>query len=250
MKIIPKSHGTVVAYLALIVALGGTAQAVTTGVFSLGKSNSETKPTTISNTSSGHALNLAAKAGTPLSLSAPAGTAPLAVSNSVQIPKLNASLLGGLSAAAFQARLNSSCTTGIASVDATGTPTCAATFSSDVVFSTVGPATFVVPAGVKSVVADLYGGGGGGPYYCASAYAGHIWGGGQGGQVEVLLPVTPGDTLTLNVGGGGVHGFQFAAGTPGGASTVAVGGNLVAVANGGLGGLDDATGSTGGDGGT
>src|SRR5437879_2553779 len=42
------SHGTVVAYVALFVALGGTAVAATGGNFILGKSNSASTPTALS----------------------------------------------------------------------------------------------------------------------------------------------------------------------------------------------------------
>jgi hypothetical protein len=249
MKFLPKSHGTVVAYLALLVALGGTAQAVAPLVAQLGKSNVEKSTTTITNTGSGRVLNLVAKKGSPLGLAAPVGTPAFSVSNTTQIPKLNASLLNGLASTAFQAKLRGNCTYGIASADATGAATCAALPVSTMVFSSAGSSSITIPEGVKSVVADLWGGGGGGDFFCASAYAGHIYGGGQGGRVEVAIAVTPGQSLGVNVGAPGYGGFTGFAGQVGGDTTVTLAGGLVATANGGAGGNDDVSGSTGGEGG-
>ena len=56
------SHATVVAYVALFVALGGTAAAATGGVFVLGRANYESTPASLSTLS-----------GSPLVLNAPAG---------------------------------------------------------------------------------------------------------------------------------------------------------------------------------
>jgi hypothetical protein len=56
----------------------------------LGRSNSATSQSTLTNS-----------AGTALSLNSKAGTPTLTVGNSVQVPNLNASLLGGKAAAAF-----------------------------------------------------------------------------------------------------------------------------------------------------
>jgi hypothetical protein len=250
MKFLPKSHATVVAYLALLVALGGTAQAVAPLVAQLGKSNVEKSTTTLTNTGSGRALNLVAKSGSPLGLAAPVGTPAFSVSNTTQIPKLNASLLDGLNSSAFQAKLSGTCTYGIASVDAAGAATCAALPASAMVFSAAGGSSITIPEGVKSVIADLWGAGGGGDFFCASSYAGHIYGGGQGGRVEVAIPVTAGQTLAVNVGAPGYGGFNGFAGQGGGDTTVTLAGTLVATATGGAGGNDDVSGFTGGEGGT
>jgi hypothetical protein len=75
---------------ALFIALSGTAYAATGGNFILGKSNTATSVSSLTNS-----------AGTALSLSSKAGTPPLTVNNSAQVPKLNASLLGGNAASAF-----------------------------------------------------------------------------------------------------------------------------------------------------
>jgi hypothetical protein len=72
-----------------VLLAGGTAAgAATGGNFILGKANSETTQATLTNTK-----------GTPLKLAAPAGTAPLKVSNSTQVAGLNAQYLGGMTAA-------------------------------------------------------------------------------------------------------------------------------------------------------
>jgi len=81
------SHATVVAYLALFVALGGTAAAATGGTFVLGRSNYESGGASLSTLS-----------GSPLTLNAPTGKAPLAVNQRVQINNLNAQYVGGRTA--------------------------------------------------------------------------------------------------------------------------------------------------------
>ena len=69
---------------------GGTAYAANGGSFLLGRSNTATTATTLTNT-----------AGTPLSLKAPTGYPPLAVSSSKTVPSLSADLLDGLTSASF-----------------------------------------------------------------------------------------------------------------------------------------------------
>lgn len=86
-------HATVVAYVALFAALGGTAYAATGGNFILGHSNKANQTTSLKNTGSGPALKLTTGSG---------ATAPLAVSNGTKIAKLNADQVDGLSAGAFQ----------------------------------------------------------------------------------------------------------------------------------------------------
>ncbi|MBV8911046.1 MAG: hypothetical protein JOZ89_09820, partial [Gammaproteobacteria bacterium] len=80
----------VVATAALFIALSGVAYATTGGTFILGKSNTATSLSSLSN-SKGTALSLTSKPGTPA----------LNVSNGVQVPNLNASMLGGTPAAGF-----------------------------------------------------------------------------------------------------------------------------------------------------
>lgn len=84
------SPAIVIATAALFVALSGTAYAATGGTFILGKSNTETSVSALSNS-----------AGTALSLTSKTGTPPLTVSSTSQVPKLNASLLGGLPGSSF-----------------------------------------------------------------------------------------------------------------------------------------------------
>jgi hypothetical protein len=84
------SPATVISIVALFIALSGTAYAATGGNLLLGKANSASAPSSLTNT-----------AGTALKLSSKAGTPPLSVSNSVQVPNLNASLLGGNPASSF-----------------------------------------------------------------------------------------------------------------------------------------------------
>jgi hypothetical protein len=84
------SPATVISIVALFIALSGTAYAATGGTFILGKANSASAVSSLTNT-----------AGTALRLSSAAGTPPLSVNSSVQVPKLNASLLGGNPASSF-----------------------------------------------------------------------------------------------------------------------------------------------------
>ena len=81
---------TVISLVALFFAMGGTAVAATGGTFILGKANTATNTTALTNSK-----------GTALSLSSASTAPPLKVSNSVQVPNLNASELGGQPAAAF-----------------------------------------------------------------------------------------------------------------------------------------------------
>ena len=84
------SAATIISLIALFFAMGGTAVAATGGNFILGKANTATSVSSLTNT-----------AGTALSLTSTSTTPPLKVSNSVQVPKLNASQLGGKTASAF-----------------------------------------------------------------------------------------------------------------------------------------------------
>jgi hypothetical protein len=109
---------------------------------------------------------------------------------------------------------------------------------------------FVVPAGVTSILVDVSGGQGG-----AGAGAST---GGKRGRVLAMLAVTPGELLTVNVGGagsygdlGGAGGFNGGgnggayAGGGGGASDLRRGTTKLVVAGGG-GGAATASGSVGG----
>lgn len=84
-------QATVAVILSLIIGGAGLADAATGGTFTLGKSNSENATATLSDTK-----------GTPLSLQAPAGQAPLTVNRNIQVNNLNAQYLGGKTAAQLQ----------------------------------------------------------------------------------------------------------------------------------------------------
>ena len=84
------SPATAISLAALVFAMSGTAVAATGGDFILGKSNTAASVTSLSNAK-----------GTALSLSSAATAPPLKVSNSVQVPNLNASELDGQAATAF-----------------------------------------------------------------------------------------------------------------------------------------------------
>ncbi|HYE61728.1 MAG TPA: hypothetical protein VD997_07005 [Phycisphaerales bacterium] len=115
-------------------------------------------------------------------------------------------------------------------------------------FTTPGTSTFVVPEGVSSIGADIWGGGGGGggvrtdgnlatscqfPNY---PYRGGGGGGGGGMYARITFPVTPGETLTLVVGAGG-QASTTAPGQHGGPSTISRTGNIIFMAPGGTGGF-------------
>ena len=70
----------------MLVLGSGSAVAATGGKFLLGRSNTATKTSTVTNTK-----------GTALSLRAPAGKAPLAVSNATKVTRLNADSVDGVS---------------------------------------------------------------------------------------------------------------------------------------------------------
>src|SRR5437763_14079466 len=112
------AHGTVVAYVALFLAMSGTAVAATGGNFILGQSNSAGATTGLSNTGTGPALKVSTASG---------ATPPLSVSgNTTMVPGLNANLLGGFAAGAFQKRVTGKClgNAAIRTVKADGTVVC------------------------------------------------------------------------------------------------------------------------------
>jgi len=88
-------------------------------------------------------------------------------------------------------------------------PTPAPSAHGIVTFSTVGPTTWTVPAGVTTVHVLVVGGGGGGEHSESggSNYSGG--GGGAGGVIEnTAYSVTPGASIQISVGGGGGGGIQ------------------------------------------
>ena len=80
----------VISLAALLLAMSGTAVAATGGDFLLGKSNTATSVSSLTNSK-----------GTALSLTAGPTAPPLTVSNNALIPKLNASFVGNIPASGF-----------------------------------------------------------------------------------------------------------------------------------------------------
>jgi hypothetical protein len=90
-------HATVVAYVALFVALGGSTYAATGGTFVLGHANSADHTTSLKNTGGGPALSLVTQKNS---------TPPLFVSNSTRVANLNADKLDGKDSTAFETRVS------------------------------------------------------------------------------------------------------------------------------------------------
>ena len=122
--------------------------------------------------------------------------------------------------------------------------------------SFVSSGSFVVPAGVTSIIAKAVGGGGGGGGGSNSITGGGSFTGGGGGAgsnpVETILNVTPGETLTVQIGvagGGGAGGFSPSNGTNGGATKLLRSGTPILQVMGGQagqGGINAAPGGAGG----
>lgn len=106
---------------------------------------------------------------------------------------------------------NSTITTSVARLSGAA-PTLASwsvTGVSKLVYATPTTGTsFVVPAGVTSITVKGWGGGGGGATNSRieTAYKGEGGNGGGGGYATATIPVTPGETLTIKVGGAGAFG--------------------------------------------
>lgn len=94
------THSGVVAYLALLVALSGTAVAADGGVFLLGRKNIETQPATLID-----------RNGPTVNFRSPSGTAPFTVNQATRVDGLNADQLDGLHASAFQRKLEATVVT-------------------------------------------------------------------------------------------------------------------------------------------
>ena len=117
MRIHRPTHTTVVAYLALFFAMGGTAVAASGSTFVTGRSNAATTVTTLTN-SRGTALVLRSKAGIP----------SLKVSSSSKVAALNADRLDSLDSSQLQRRISGSCPVGqsVRVVGASGAVACQA----------------------------------------------------------------------------------------------------------------------------
>ena len=101
-------------------------------------------------------------------------------------------------------------------------------------YSASGSTSYVVPQGITNLTVKLWGAGGG-----AAGGASNLFGGagGGGGYVTATIPVTPGETLSVSVGGaGGGGGIYGHGGGGGGYSRIARGSTSLVVAAGGGGG--------------
>lgn len=94
--------------------------------------------------------------------------------------------------------------------------------------------SWVVPAGVNFIYAKLWGSGGGGGHYGGWSFG--SWGGG-GGHTRGILPVTPGETLTLRVPRGGFANPGATNAPFGGGSSTTGGDNQYAAGGGGYCGI-------------
>ncbi|NHM00839.1 GEVED domain-containing protein [Flavobacterium difficile] len=99
-----------------------------------------------------------------------------------------------------------------------------------------GTETFVVPAGVTSITASVWGAGGGGGGSSLNGEGGS--GGGGGGATTLTIAVTPGDVFTYTVGAGGPGGLANAtlAGNGGNSTFINIGLGINLLGNGGTGG--------------
>jgi hypothetical protein len=101
------SHATVVAYLALFAALGGTTYAATGGNFILGQPNSASSRTSLSAPIADRALQVTntntGTGATALGLNVAAGRPPFTVNSGTKVANLNADKLDGKDSSAFRA---------------------------------------------------------------------------------------------------------------------------------------------------
>lgn len=119
MKILKSRTTTVL--LAAVLLVGGlnvAAYAATGGNFLLGRANSATRTSTLSNIGFGPALSLQSRSNTP----------PLAVNSTKRVAKLNADMVDGKHASSFQPKIgapvwhNLTLATGVSGACYTGTP--------------------------------------------------------------------------------------------------------------------------------
>ncbi len=115
MKRLGITHATVVAYLALFVALSGTAVAATGGTFRLGMFNS-----------AGETTVLKSNAGAPLALRSEPGIPPLRVNGEAKVTGRNADKLDSLDSSDLQHRVTGACGAGtfVKSIKADGSVGC------------------------------------------------------------------------------------------------------------------------------
>lgn len=105
-------------------------------------------------------------------------------------------------------------------------------------FTTVGTHTWIVPQGVTSITLEAWGagGGGGGTESHVLTYSPRAGGGGGGAYSQIVLNVTPGEELTIEVGAGGIGGNAANDGMAGQFSSISILGTTILSAEGGQGG--------------
>lgn len=146
-----RHYPTLVASLALTIALSSGAVAATGGALILGRSNTAGSTTSLSNTN-----------GTALSLNSKAGTSPIRVNRSVKVKNLNADLLDGLDSSSLQRRVTGTCPAGqaMSGVTATGMANCTMTLnpSIDSLAGTdcAGPPNYTFPGSMKGHLQVVY----------------------------------------------------------------------------------------------
>ncbi len=115
-------------------------------------------------------------------------------------------------------------------------------------FSSAGSSNYVVPAGVNYVTIKVWGAGGSGGN--GSGGTGRGGAGGGGGYAKAVIAVTPGETLTIDVGSAGAdRGTSSSAGGNGGGYSAVLRSGTFLVQAGGGGGGGGSRGSNSGDGG-
>jgi hypothetical protein len=134
-------------------------------------------------------------------------------------------------------------------INPSSTPTSETAAVGQQAYTTAGTYTFTVPGGVTSISAVCIGGGGGGG---GSEDSDEPGGGGGGGALayQSSIAVTPGESLTVVVGAGGVSGNPSGNGGAGGQSRIHRSETNLVAANGGGGGNHGRNSTTAAAGGT
>jgi len=108
-------------------------------------------------------------------------------------------------------------------------------FATSETFTTIGPSSLTIPAGVLSINVKLWGAGGGST--SAKSLLGGVYGGGSGAYVSCDMAVTGGTTIYLLVGQGGQvpssYGANSATSIGGGGSGISHGNTAWSVGGGG-----------------
>lgn len=160
----------------------------------------------------------------------------------------NASDVIGCPSGTCQPNVANGVFTGWARAMATSTYTSGSAITSQVFSTPTAGVPYIVPTGVTSITVKAWGAGGGG----ANGSGGAGGSGGGGGFAQATIAVTPGETLTILVGGGGdVVAIGEVGGGGGGYSGVRRSGTnlLIAGGGGGGGGAQSTAGGAGGPGG-